>query len=603
MLFMISKIFNPETIITNSVNTLKRFPLAMLSAFIATAISIYFIQEHIYTKRGIDLVLFKLQYLFIVATFAFSAVELVKNRLSKTLYFAILALIVVGLYGFYLTFPNFSAHWFVPTFRAFFLSILFFISILWTPWLFEKSDNYEYWKYAKSVIVSFLFTIFFTIVAILGVNGALFAIEKLFGIHIKGNTFASIDIFIIGVFGVGYFLSQLPLKPTKTLANYTVAKTEIFFTKYILTPLTIVYFLILYAYTFKIVASQVWPKSILSWLIIVFSIVAITTYLFWTHIGDKKSSLLRRLIWLTIGLQTIMLFIAVGFRINAYSWTENRYMVVVFGIWLLFNSIYFLIYKSAKLKVIFISLSLLVAITQIGPLNVYTVSKNAQSKRLNNLILNLKLTPKKANTPEKLQREVYNTLSYLCDHYNIEPVKQVLPDIVAKYKIDSIETDTLKISYNHNTNKYCIYTFKQFVANELGLDYEARRKYRYKNYEYKVKDGNQFANVKGYNYAIFIETYSFRSLFEYKDINTSIKIKNSKLKVNYEGKVFLFEIDKLIATLKKKYKKTTNIIDKKEMTIKETIGNSTITLIVNKIYVSMYQDKKTYRLKATLLIK
>ncbi|MDR0772292.1 MAG: DUF4153 domain-containing protein, partial [Candidatus Peribacteria bacterium] len=50
--------------------------------------------------------------------------------------------------------------------------------------------------------------------------------------------------------------------------------------------------------------------------------------------------------------QIFMLFYAMYLRINQYDLTINRYFVVVFGIWLLFISLYFVFSKRKNLIVI-----------------------------------------------------------------------------------------------------------------------------------------------------------------------------------------------------------------------------------------------------------
>jgi hypothetical protein len=47
-----------------------------------------------------------------------------------------------------------------------------------------------------------------------------------------------------------------------------------------------------------------------------------------------------------------MLFYAIYLRINQYDLTINRYFVVIFGIWLLVISIYFIFSKKKNLMVI-----------------------------------------------------------------------------------------------------------------------------------------------------------------------------------------------------------------------------------------------------------
>jgi len=368
----------------------------------------------------------------------------------------------------------------------------------------------------------------FTIVAILGVNGALFAIEKLFDLDIAGKRYFQIDILIIALFSVGYFLSQIPHDPSETRFSGQTPKVEGFFTKWLLTPLSLLYFVILYAYSAKLLVTQEWPKGILAWLIVAFSIVAILTYLFWTHFTQKEHGVWRRWIWLAVLLQTGMLFIAIGMRIAQYSWTESRYMVFVLGVWLAGVSLYFLVFRHAKIKWIFVSLSLLIAITQFGPLSAYSVSEHAQATRLAHMVEALKKYTPASKAPLKLRYEISDSISYLSRRYRRASLKRIFPKIVKAFKKDSGERTHYRKEKKplpealDNTPVY----LPAYITHKLGFKYINKWEYRQQkkskttNADFTISGNHQkrLWHVSGYDYTIVISVYGYQMT----DCNNSI---------------------------------------------------------------------------------
>ena len=132
---------------------------------------------------------------------------------------------------------------------------------------------------------------------------------------------------------------------------------------------------------------------------------------------------MERWIWLTVFFQTLLLFVAIGIRIEEYSWTENRYMVLLLGVWLTCISLYFLLFKEAKIKWIFISLSVLIGISQVGPLSAYTVSKSAQTHRLQVQLTELKKVDDAKLAPAQVRYEISNGIMYLYNRYGIKAIE------------------------------------------------------------------------------------------------------------------------------------------------------------------------------------
>ncbi|MBD3789300.1 MAG: DUF4153 domain-containing protein [Campylobacterales bacterium] len=293
----------------------------------------------------------------------------------------------------------------------------------------------------------------FTIVMIIGIDGAMYAVEKLFELDIQGKRYAQINLLIVGLFSVGYFLSQITSKPLALKQNFQISNVEKFFTKWVLTPLSLIYFIILYVYTFKVLVTLEWPKGILAWLIVYFSLFAILTYLFWTHFSKEERGKWRRLIWLAVFFQTFMLFAAIGMRISEYSWTEDRYMIFILGVWLFGISVYFLLQKDAKIKWIFVSLSLIILFSQTGPFSAYQVSKNAQVKRLEVFLERLKTFDKKEEAPIKIRFEISNIIDYLYRSQGVAVLKDMFPKQVKEFLILMEKREERERQINKKQNK------------------------------------------------------------------------------------------------------------------------------------------------------
>lgn len=585
-------IFSPKEIIKNIKTTLIRFPLTMFAVVVATLTSVYFI-NHVGYASSFDLILLKLQYVSILASTLFASIEIIKSSLGNRNRFLLFAAAILMLIAYYFTLPS-TRHLmysFESVFKEFLLTIMFFIAILWSPFLFTKEENKDYWQYAKTILVTFAFTAFFSLIMLLGANLALMMIHKLFHIHINGKLYPEIDIIIIGIFGSGFFLSQLPKEPTAIKFLGKTPIVELFFTKYILTPLTIIYFLILYAYSFKILITQQWPQSMLAWTIVAFSIIAVLTYLFWSHHTNNISSKFRKALWTAIGLQTIMLFVSVGMRISNYSWTQSRYMVVMFGVWLLINSIYFLLFKNAKLKMIFITLSTFIAISQIGPFSAYTISLNAQSSRLKSSLAELKKYPDTQKAPDDLKFQISNNIHYLSRNYGIESLKPIIPKIVTKYKKENSEKDR---SY---------YKFDKFATKELGFEYMYRNHSSY--YEDKSITFNSNSPYRKYIYKITGYDYIINATsYTTSKGNISTTLEANILLINSGINQIKFDLDKIMETLSSKKSKTTNNTTLPIESMTFTQENTKLKAKVIFKYIRLNKNNNhSYTLDAIILLK
>ena len=641
---MVFKIPTSSEIITRSAETLKRFPLAMLSSIIGMLVAIYLIEVEPKKMEGIYLTLAKVLLSSSLAIFVFTATRLAGESLKSHWHRVLVFLALIGVLSYYMILPDTSKDFSVMMipFRHFFLIFLFAVAFLWAPFVRSDLSSADYWEYSKQVLFALVISFLFTIVVILGVNGALFAVKKLFDLDIDGKRYLQIDVLIMGTFSVGYFLSQISPLPLESKQSPEPPRVEKFFTKWLLTPLSGLYFVILYSYSAKVLFTMDWPKGILAWLIVIFSIVAILTYLFWTHFSQVQNGRWRRWIWLAILLQTVMLFVAIGIRIAEYSWTESRYMIFVLGVWLAGVSLYFLLFKHAKIKWIFISISLLIAITQFGPLNAYTVSKNAQMQRLQNMIAELKRHEDALVTPLKLRYEISDALRYLDRRYKGDSLTTLFPklgkefdEIKARREAGRKAEGLLKekgkplskeLKEERDALRKYSSDFPEFITDKLGFnfinswEYKSMRDGRHQRVNFSIKENyypysGKIIDVRGYDYMTDIDMGSYRYIkrgkkamdIERKDFDgfgLTLRYTNKhQLGISSHEANLTIDMEDFFQNLIAKHGRESKNIAQEELIIKKKNNSVEIKLELGRIGEAYYDGNRTIGFGGMLFIK
>ena len=98
------------------------------------------------------------------------------------------------------------------------------------------------------------------------------------------------------------------------------------------------------------------------WLVIAFASMGYLTYLLSSYVEQelKAVTVFRKRFPIVVLPQIFMLFYAIALRIQQYDVTISRYLVVVFGIWLLVLSGYFIFSRQKRLFAIPASLVIFV---------------------------------------------------------------------------------------------------------------------------------------------------------------------------------------------------------------------------------------------------
>jgi len=560
----IFKIFSSENLKKNVKEIFNRFPVSIVIIFL-TAI-LFFAELHyhsdisdFYNKRILIAILALIMtFIFSIATYL-SSENSEKNKLQRNLFQLIPVGFWVIFYNIFSLDPNdFENFLFFGLSFAGIIAYLFFSPYLKN--LILPLQGGDAWKAEGVIKQSVFYTYFYNISGLILISfifawvlfglGAIgiAATDALFDLDIAWEkTYWNWAIFSLSIVAPLFALTQIPNKKSFLENHFNENAFFSFLIKFVAIPFIYLYFFILYAYTIKVLSNfSEWPKWEVSWLVIWFSIFWYLAYSF-SYIFEEKNKLIkgfRKIFPFAVIPQIFMFFYAIYLRIKQYDITVNRYFVVVFGLWLLVISLYFIFSKKKNLIAIPAGLALFIIIISVIPkYNVYSLPEARQLVRLETnlqkawILQDNKITPLKnySDISEDLSKNIYSWIDYLCDFNSCNNIKELFPKIYIEIEEESKKEWKEKIKrdleyYEENKDKYDyldekhkkrIENRKYEVPRSWTIKTKITDKIKVKNYFYENEDNRKFFEYsKDYNQDFFpIDTKGYSKM--YRIINYS----------------------------------------------------------------------------------
>jgi hypothetical protein len=336
-------------------DTLKRFPLASFSAFFVALIWVLLIEIDYNQSMGMAVLANKVAFVLSLGIFLFPVLYL----LNRSIFFKFLG--IAFLAGYFYILPTKIDD--LTILRHILLLLALSFMFFWAPFLNTNISNKNIWEWTMKILLILLVTIILT-VTLYGVFYILmFSLHELFGIEILDKRYLQFFILVLGLFSVNFFLSQMP-KYICLLQLKKYTRVGEVFTKYVLTPVTLLYMLVLFSYIVKILILGIWDKVTIDWMILGFSFFSIATYMFWTPLVTKVNRNFRELIWGSLFGLSIFLAFSILVRLEQGVTFELLYLILIFDGWLMLISLYFLLIEDASYKWLFFSISFLIGISQ-----------------------------------------------------------------------------------------------------------------------------------------------------------------------------------------------------------------------------------------------
>lgn len=247
-----------------------------------------------------------------------------------------------------------------------------------------------FWEFNKTLFLRTLTGGVFTLVLGAGVTIALAALHTLFDIHVQSWAYGCTWSFLIGIFNTLFVLGGVPkASDAHNEEVWTYPRVLSVFTQFVLLPLVVLFLVILYAYGIKVLFFADLNGAV-SGFILALSVVGVLAYLlvYPLRVDAEHAWIAWFARWfgrLMVPL-SVMLWVAILVRVDAYGITEERYAVMALSVCLTFISVYLAIVRDPDIRIIPGVLGLACVVAFAGPVGITSVSYNSQTSRANKVL-------------------------------------------------------------------------------------------------------------------------------------------------------------------------------------------------------------------------
>ncbi|MBU4538030.1 MAG: DUF4153 domain-containing protein [Weeksellaceae bacterium] len=568
--------------------TVREYPMVLLMAFLA-AVSLMCFAHGNFNSNGNYFVFIKFSLVCCLGISLMFAIKMLSQRIGKGLLLEILG--IAFLVFFYFLLPE-KEKYFTEKY-AFLLVPTFILSHLLVSFVAfaGKKRELNFWQYNKNLFINIFLTAVFTGVLTGGVELAILAVDKLFDFNFNQKYYAE-TFYLLSIFGsclIFLLFSENGLYDLEKDGSYPLILK--FFTQYILIPLLIIYAVILYFYSAKILINWELPRGWVSYLILAYSIVGILALLLVHPLKEDSTKswvkIFSKIFYYTLIPLIILLFTAIFTRILEYGYTEPRYFVLLIALWLTAVVLYFIFVKKPTIKFVPVSLFAFGLFSLVFPyLNTFSVAKRSQKTELqnilsqNNLLENGKIVFNK-KVSDTVADEVSNKFEFLAKRNEKEFLLNLLPEKNRKLIAKNLDE-----------------------ANFWGIRSDFRNQFKNVQYDISKKEPNPVqknvtliakkfdANLSGYKYLFKAYNYKYNS-FEFDNNTVELKMPvsmfTSELNLIFNGQKI-----NLVPDLKKLFENYPNNGEIKvdDLFITKVIGNYEFKMMFDSVILSKTADTK-----------
>lgn len=269
---------------------------------------------------------------------------------------------------------------------AIFVVLSYIIAWFSTLWGIVRSTNTKtiltrWW--IKECLLNVLIAIVSSLILRWGISASIGSVDYLFDINIYYKRYQYIGVVSFCLIGVSILLTNL--STTKKVDNYPSIFR--FFGLYIFLPLAVIYACILLSYGTKILFTQMWPKWLISWMVIGYTIRCTIVY-FLTYPLENQSWIKKIHTWYFFSILVFLplLIGAIYQRIAQYGITEERYLIVMIAAWIAIVGIWSLIWNKKAFHLMIGWLLILALSSAYTPRSASSVSLMNQKSRLEQLL-------------------------------------------------------------------------------------------------------------------------------------------------------------------------------------------------------------------------
>lgn len=322
-----------------------------------------------------------------------------------------------------------------------------------------------------------------------------------------------------------YALFELDEATQEIRTNHVESKIARFVMHYVALPFFVFYFAILYVYSAKVLLNfSLWPKGEVSWMVIGFSLFG---YLFYLSSWKYQAELpllarARKALPYIILPQTLMLFYALYLRIAQYDLTINRYFVIVFGIYIVIISLYYIFSKKKYITMLPLLLAIVIMSISIGPWGVFSLPEHRQEVRLVKYLTELHILQTdgsiiplpEGNTNTGAENQVYDIVQYLCNMHECRAIENIFPvqyhEFLEEYELQKDDWDEFSYARNRFPSSWEI---SSAILSKIQVErYYASGNSSNISFSQKYDVTPEVIDIRGYDVLFDIDSYNSRNV-------------------------------------------------------------------------------------------
>ncbi|NLZ38976.1 MAG: DUF4153 domain-containing protein [Firmicutes bacterium] len=362
---------------------------------------------------------------------------------------------------------------FVTLTRYFAYSTALYLLFMVIPYL-GINEGFE--LYVIKLFTDFIITFFYSLVLYLGLAAIIGTINLLFSVGISSKLYFDLWLIVAGIFAPAYFLAAIPASGEMSKMEDYPKFLQILLL-YIVMPLLTAYTAILYLYFLKIIVTRVWPAIMVSHLVLWYSLLSTVVIFFISPLKEENA-------WVGVFMKyfpklilpiLIMMFAAMGIRINAYGITEKRYLVLAGGLWTSGAMLYYALRRKAVNIRIMIAAALIACLVVSGPWSAYAVSIYSQNKQMKKLLTKNNMLEEGQIVPAKTislqdKKGICSIISYFNSYHDLSDLEVLPPDFTLDKMTEIFGFD---LTCAESVNKFFSHRVeeRQILLNVQNYDY------------------------------------------------------------------------------------------------------------------------------------
>jgi hypothetical protein len=244
----------------------------------------------------------------------------------------------------------------------------------------------SFWQFNLQLGIAAAMGVVALVIVCGGLSLLLESFRYLFDIPVAGSTYGHIWATGASLLGPLFALAMIPVnadEPFVAGAKPDLMEKSVFYVlNFALTPLVLVYAVMLHIYAAKIAVTAIMPKGQVGRLVLTFGIIGTVTYMVaypWREVGFRPVRwFMRSWFWLMV-IPTLLLTLAVWQRIAEYGVTPERYCLCLFAMWLFAMAVYMGLTRGRMdLRAIPASVAIALLASSFGPWGAASVSIRSQ---------------------------------------------------------------------------------------------------------------------------------------------------------------------------------------------------------------------------------